>query len=327
MMKYALVVSLLIPMAAGASLRSRSEHHALNAASQALNHRIQTYADTLARGATHDFLKTLRLCAPCNKYERIGEDNDGGYVMCADGLDKDLVAAYSYGINGFDGWGMAIASRFHIPLNEFDCTDLQRPVVCKGCDVHFRGQCILNNNGDPAAEAKMMRGVGDERAAGNEGSASDTAKVTGASFKTLTQMLEESGNANAKERSLLLKIDVESAEWKIFAEEPVENLKKFREILVEYHWIGQKSNHELYLQAVKKIEQAGFAVTHMHGNNWAPMDYFERDAYSIPDVIEVTYIQKPPAGCAANIPYKNKLDMPNHKGAEELPDAMLPPVL
>jgi len=272
-------------------------HEQLEAESQSLNHKIQSYADKLQPGATRDFLKTLRLCAPCQKYERWGEPNDGGYVMCADNLDKGLVGAYSYGINGFDGWGMAVASRFHIPLNEYDCTNPNHPKVCTGCEalVHFHGECILNNNGQPPKP----------------------------SFKTLTQQLKESGNGNAAERSLLLKIDVEAAEWKVFAEEPVENMKKFREIVVEYHWLGQEYNHGLYAQAVKKIEQAGFAVTHLHGNNYGGgLEYFGE--YSIPNVIEVTYIQKPVSGCTANVPYHVPLDMPNNGALSEIGDAVLP---
>merc|ERR1719420_2716294 len=116
--------------------------------------------------------------------------------------------------------------------------------------------------------------------------------MTGASFKTLTQMFKENGNTNAADRSLMLKIDVESAEWKVFAEEPVENLKKFREIVVEYHWIHEVNKHKLYLQAVKKIEQAGFSVAHMHGNNYGGgLQYFGE--YHIPNVIEVTYVPTP----------------------------------
>jgi hypothetical protein len=310
--------------AAGTLLRT-TESRTLQAQSELLHHKIQSYAESFAPGTTRDFLRTLRLCAPCKKYERFGEDNDGGYVMCADGLNEGLVGAYSYGINGFDGWGMAIASRFRIPLNEYDCTSSKRPAVCKGCDVKFHGECILHNDGDAAAEAGMLKGVGDARANDGEGEAATTSKVSAASFKTLTQMLKESGNANAKERSLLLKIDVESAEWKVFAEEPVENFRKFREVVVEYHWIHEEDKHNLYLQAVKKIEQAGFAVAHMHGNNYGgPMQVYGK--YSIPDVIEVTYIQKPAAGCAANIPYKNPLDMPNSPNPSwaEMPDAILP---
>jgi len=321
-----ILVTLLVAGAAGALLRSgTSQSRALHAASLSLNHKIQAYADTLKKGVTHDFLRTLRLCAPCKKYERFGEDNDGGYVMCTDGLDKGLVGAYSYGINGFDGWGMAIASRYKIPLNEYDCTSSKRPKVCKGCEVHFHGECIMHNNGDAEVEAENMRGIGDQRAADNEGEASTSTKVTAKSFKTLSQMFKDAGQANAKERSLMLKIDVESAEWKVFAEEPVENMKKFREIVVEYHWIHEVDKHKLYLQAVKKIEQAGFSVAHMHGNNYGgPMQ--EYGDYQIPDVIEVTYIQTPKKGCAANIPYHSDLDMPNNPDPQwgEMDDAVLP---
>jgi len=318
------IALLLATQADGASLRT-SQSKTLQAQGQLLNRRIQAYANTLAPGATVDFLRTLRICAPCNKYERFGEDNDGGYVMCADGLDKGLVAAYSYGINGFDGWGMAIASRYHIPLNEYDCTSSKRPIVCKGCTVNFHPQCILDHGGDAEAEAKMLVGVGDARAKDHEGEAATTSKVTAASFKTLGEMLKESGNAKAPERSLMLKIDVESAEWKIFAEEPVENFRKFRSIVVEYHWIHDVGRHDLYLKAVKKIEAAGFAVAHMHGNNFGgPMQTFGR--YSIPDVIEVTYIQKPASGCASDIPYHLPLDMSNSPNPSwaEMDDAVLP---
>jgi len=323
-MKVALVFP-LVACAAGALLRNSAESQslALQAQSQSLDHKIQKYADS----PTRDFLKTLRLCAPCKKYERFGEDNDGGYAMCADGLDKGLVAAYSYGINGFDGWGNAIASRLHIPLEEFDCTNAKQPVMCKTCVRHFHNQCILSNNGDAEATADAIRGSTEgEGDAAKEGATSS--HVTKDSFKTLTQMLEESGNANAKERSLLLKIDVESAEWTIFAEEPLANLKKFRQIVVEYHWIHEQQKHELYDKAVKKIEAAGFSVTHMHGNNYGG-EMQEFGEYSIPNVIEVTYIQSPKK-CSSHIPYHLDTDMPNSKDTtwgwrgQEMPDAVLP---
>lgn len=291
--------------ASGAVLKSTflsktaAQSEVLSAQSQNLDQVLQKYADELEKGDTHDFLRTLRLCAPCNTYERIGEPHDGGYVMCTDGLDKGLVGAYSYGINGFDGWGMEIAKRYKIPLNEYDCTNFNEPAVCSGCDVHFHGECILNQNGD---KLKPF-------------------------YKTLTQQLKESGNANAAERSLLLKIDVEAAEWDIFAQEPVENMKKFREIVVEYHWLNKQDQHPLYLAAVKKIEEAGFAVSHLHGNNYGGGNV-HFDGYRIPNVLEVTYIQKPAQGCAANIPYHiPNLDTPNNAAAYEIPDARLPTML
>merc|ERR1719272_2825765 len=189
---------------------------------------------------------------------------------------------------------MEVAHRYNIPLYEYDCTNFDEPAVCQGCHVHFHGECIAANNDAP----KYM-------------------------YKTLTEQFKDAGNANAKDRSLLLKIDVEAAEWEVFAQEPVENLRKFREIVVEYHWISQEHNHDLYYKAVKKIEQAGFAVAHLHGNNYGGgLQYF--GDYSIPNVLEVTYIEKPAAGCSANIPYHVQQDQPNNAADYEIPDAHLP---
>lgn len=276
---------------------TKAESRSLSTQSRALDHELQSYADTLEPGATKEFLRTLRLCAPCSKYERFGEPHDGGYVMCSDGLDTGLKGAYSYGINGFDGWGMAVASRYHIPLNEYDCTNLQEPVPCSGCHVNFHGKCILANGDYPKWN-----------------------------YQTMTEMMKENGDEHAADRSLLLKIDVEAAEWTVFAQEPVENMRKYREIVVEYHWLSKSENHDLYLKAVKKIEQAGFSVTHLHGNNYGGgLQHFGE--YSIPNVLEVTYIKTPSAGCAANIPYHTPQDMPNNANGAEIGDAVLPKML
>jgi len=264
----------------------------------------------------------LALCAACTTYERVGEPHDGGYVMCMDGLDKGLEGALSLGVNGFDGWGMAVASTYHIPVHEYDCTSSKVPVVCKGCDVLYHQQCILNNKGDAAASANALQSIGDARAKNNEGQAAATSKIGASSFKTLTQMLEENGHGNGGDHGLLMKIDTEGAEWQMFAEEPVANLKKFREIVVEFHDIGNGAKHELYLQAVTQIEDAGFAITHLHGNNYGGLVSFGE--YSIPSVLEVTFVQKPAKGCASDLQYHLSMDAPNNAGGPEMKDAVLP---
>jgi len=272
----------------------RSDAQSLAVHSQNLEQALQSYAATSTEPDTREFLGSLKLCVPCNNLERFGENNDGGYVMCTDGLEKGLRGAYSYGINGFDGWGMAVASRYNIALNEYDCTNAKKPAVCQGCAVTFHDECILNSNGKSQPK-----------------------------FKTLSQQFLESGNANSEDRSLLLKIDVESAEWKVFAEEPVENLKKFREIVVEYHDIAKVQNHRLYSMATKQLEKAGFAVAHLHANNFGGGLHNMLD-YKVPDVLEVTYMEKPSGGCSANIPYHVPLDQANNADIPEIPDATWP---
>ena len=82
-----LLVLLLAPSVSGVFLRSGSESHTLRAHSEALHTQIQAYADRLELNPadvahyltnpsdTVEFLRALRLCAPCKKYQRFGEDD------------------------------------------------------------------------------------------------------------------------------------------------------------------------------------------------------------------------------------------------------------
>ena len=99
---------------------------------QASIHASRSLSDLISAAAAtqspytpaYKFLQHLRLCGTCQKFERAGERYDGGYIICADGLGDDtLKGAYSYGISGYDGWGMDMATRYHVPLYEYDCYD------------------------------------------------------------------------------------------------------------------------------------------------------------------------------------------------------------
>jgi len=274
--------------------RSTTTSQVLRDESAALNQVIQAAAAKFKAGdITFEFLRALRLCAHCDHYERFGEYNDGGYVMCSDGLEHGLVGAYSYGINGFDGWGMAVASRYSIPLHEYDCFNLHRPSVCHGCNVTFKGECVAS----PSAAPKW-------------------------NHKSLMQQVRDAGNADAQEDSLLLKMDVEGAEWPVFADESVSSLKKFRQVVVEYHGLQHRHDHGRYSHIFKRMADMGFAVTHLHGNNCCGMAQFGQ--YKIPAVIEVTYVRRPHGSCSSGIPYRLNIDHPNVVGRAELSDAALP---
>merc|ERR1719210_1408156 len=53
-------------------------------------------AAALPPGSQKDFLNALRPCVSCEQPERIGEHNDGGYVMCVEDLDDTLAGALSF---------------------------------------------------------------------------------------------------------------------------------------------------------------------------------------------------------------------------------------
>lgn len=231
-----------------------------------------------------EFVDALRPCAPCQSFKRFGEEHDGGYVMCEDDLGHGLVGALSYGINGFDGWGMAVASRFGIQLHEYDCFNATKPRPCAGCKVQFHSECIQSLAFTQNLERRR-------------------------DFKTLSAQLSENGLASAGERSLLLKLDVEGAEWNILASEPMETLRKMRQIVVEFHEISPDSDFRQYLQAFQKLEAAGFAVAHVHGNNCCRVA--KLNGFEVPSFLEVTFVPAPSDGCRPGLAVHLPMDSTN----------------
>jgi hypothetical protein len=266
--------------------------------SELLNDVIQSAASEAPNSVTKEFLRTLRLCARCNDYERVGENFDGGYVICADELkNSGLVGAYSYGINGYDGWGMNIAQRFKIPLFEYDCFDHRAPEPCAGCDVTFFPKCIRGNN----------------------------QTYSNMAYGTFTEHIANNGQDNSANSSIMLKIDVEGAEWKVFAQENKTSLRQVRQITTELHGIGNEYNHPLYLKAMRSLLDAGFAVTHLHGNNHGPM--LSYGPYTVPAVLEVSLIRRSANAsrqCPDDIPYSIPEDQRCNVWKPELPNAILP---
>lgn len=266
----------------------------MNSQDRRLGLALENAANEEVSEDTAALLRSFRPCKVCDKHRRVGEQNDGGYVMCEDDLKLGTIqAAYSYGISGYDGWGNQISREFQIPVFEYDCTNPKRPKACSSCDLRFNSECIA----EETATAK-------ER------------------FGTLSQHMKRNGHDHVSAGALLLKIDIEGAEWPILAEEPTKNLKKFREIVIEFHNLKEISAHPLYLRAVRNIMNAGFVVDHIHGNNCCEEVSF--GSHHVPNVLEVTYLQRPNDGTSC-MPYGLPLteDAANLPHKKELPAAQL----
>lgn len=250
-------------------------------------------AEALPPGPAKELLSSFRPCASCANFERFGEPNDGGYVMCADGLDQGVAGAFSFGV-GYDGWGMAVASRYHIPLHEYDCFNPTVPDPCKGCDASFHNQCIIPSGSTPNK-----------------------------THVTFAQMLRDSGLGAAADRSLLVKLDVEGAELSILAAEPIENLRKVRQMVVEIHEVTNDTEKVAkFLPLVRKMKDAGFVIAHLHGNNhWGMVQFGE---YSFPRLLEATYVLAPSGGCTDGLPRHLPEDHRNELWLPEIADPVLP---
>jgi hypothetical protein len=125
-------------------------------------------------------------------------------------------------------------------------------------------------------------------------------------------------------KDFILKMDIEGGEWDVFRDASVDDLKKFRQIVVEYHWLIDKINSkEYYLikSCFDKINETHVPVW-IHANNYAK--HIEIDKVNIPDVVEVLYLRKSDYKFKNFNSYKeyldifNNLDMPNDKKSEEI---------
>lgn len=255
--------------------------------------------------ATREFLQALRVCTTCKNFERLGEAHDGGYVMCLDGLDDPgLIGMYSYGINGFDGLGMDLAKRYDVPLYEYDCFNPKVPKPCEGCKVEFNFQCITEKGGEKLTDPTHEMGE----------------------YRTLTDQLADHGHSDAADGSLLLKIDVEGAEWPIFAAESLKNLKKFRQVVMELHWLDTVENHPQYFAGIQNLEDAGLSIVHVHGNDCCSMAHFGK--YSVPNVLEVTMVQREgynsKSECKGEAEYLPEDQTNNAAAGSDLPEPKLP---
>lgn len=206
--------------------------------------------------------------------ERFGEAHDGGYLMCGN-LLADARAAYSYGISGYDGWGCDTAARLSAPTHQYDCFDTRQPSCEKGTTV-FHPLCIAPG---------------------------EFTDAEGRVFQSLRRQIADNGDAT---RRIVVKMDVEGAEWESLRDTPDEVLQNIDQLVIELHGIDEP----MYVEVVRKLKRT-FEVAHVHTNN------FTCTVMAAPfpaTVYEVLFVNKRLARVAPGAPtppLPHRLDRPN----------------
>lgn len=238
-----------------------------------LSQTFEQLAGRLPEGPTKEMLSRLKVCGTCDHMQRFGSINDGGYVSCTDDWGQGKIrAAYSMGVCDDDQWAVDIYNTLNIPIHQFDCTVPAPPKNgnCPSCT--FEKICLQ--------------------------AASGAGGYPGGPNMNIEQVLSLTNQTSAPDDSLLLKMDIEGAEWHIFSEVN-SGLNKFGQIIIEFHWLNDKKGkiitggHQMFAKALRNIEEAGFKVLHVHGNNNEAMAEFE--GFSIPTLIEVTFVKNKPS--------------------------------
>jgi hypothetical protein len=87
---------------------------------------------------------------------------------------------------------------------------------------------------------------------------------------------------------IFLKMDIEGGEYPWLLQIDESQLNKFKQIVIEFHGItnnGWNCNYKDKVKCLEKLSKTHYII-HAHGNNYGPV------VNSIPDVIELTYVNK-----------------------------------
>ena len=172
---------------------------------------------------------TLKNCT----LRRYGSANDGGYLMC-ENLTAAAAAAYSYGIDKEDNWGCDVSKQRGIVVHQYDCFTPHRP-TCDGGQFVFHDECV-----GPRRES-----------------------ADGHPFDTVPSQIARNGHAD---KPLLMKMDIEGAEWESLRATPDEVLDTFVQFPMELHL--RLADESEILETVRRLKRQ-FYLVNVHFNNWS----------------------------------------------------------
>ncbi len=185
---------------------------------------------------------------------RVGSEIDGGYVMLDDFADTDLALSFGVDINA--DWDVDVAGH-GIAVQQYDHSVPRSPTDHP--KVSFFKQ-MITANGEEEDSNSIPRILADARI--------------------------------RRDASVLLKIDIESAEWDVFDACPSSDLARFSQILVEFHDFDRATDPYWLMRAsrvMKKLKDL-FGVYHVHANNWTPMAVIGNVYF--PGTLEVSFANK-----------------------------------
>ena len=182
--------------------------------------------------ATRDALyKELQPVALKNcTLKRFGSVNDGGYAMC-ENLIAGVESAYSYGIEHEDNWGCQLSRDYKVAIHQYDCFTEDRPTCPEGQFI-FHDECV--------------------------GAKAET--IDGHLFDSVTGQITKNGD---KGKRIIMKMDVEGAEWDSFLATSDEVFERIDQLIMELHGV----NEQKHVDVVRKLKK-NFHVVAIHFNNW-----------------------------------------------------------
>lgn len=182
---------------------------------------------------------------------RIGKSGDGGYVL-PELLINSAEVLYGYGVGSDISFELDFLKRKKIPVRLYDHTVTDLPAPTMDNQINFVREGL-------AAKKEDQKN----------------------SFFAHMAFWNDEG------KKVLLKIDIDGAEYGYFKNDPFENYENVIGLILELHEIGNNKDEAISL--LGKINQK-FLLVHMHGNNYGKFFLDNTDIF--PDTIELVYLNK-----------------------------------
>jgi hypothetical protein len=113
------------------------------------------------------------------------------------------------------------------------------------------------------------------------------------SYDETDELLSISSHLNRIDHSdrMILKIDVEGAEWDVFSTIDRDDLVRFEQIVGEFHWFMELDNpsfREKVYRSLRNITNE-FTLFHVHANNCRPLGF--AGGFAVADVLELSFVR------------------------------------
>lgn len=211
---------------------------------------------------------------------RIGDNFDGGYVL-SDSLHKEL-QCLSIGAGTNISFDVGIASRVNA-VHLYDHTISELPTSLElNSNIHF-----------------FKNGLGTMR--------EDV-------FVTLSDCLKKFPESS----QIILKVDIEGDEWKIFSSIDSDLLVQCQQVIIEFHNLLQINDDAFYKtmqEALGNLARSHSPVN-IHPNNWGKVELIS--GVILPDVLEITYVRKDMLGQLISNRTENKPNYPCNPTGDEI---------
>ena len=207
---------------------------------------------------SYDYYKALKSVLKIYKMTdysliRLGsQDCDGGYIM-ADSFAEHGIA-YSFGISNDVSWDSAIADCGY-KIFMYDNTIDKLPYEREEFLFFKEGISGMDKIDEP--------------------------------LKTLSYYIDKNGHSH--EKNMILKMDVEGAEWSFLETVDYDILNQFNQIIIEFHGFIQSENSDKKIKALEKLNKTHNLI-HLHGNNTSYTVKIGNTVF--PNVMEATYVNK-----------------------------------